>query len=56
MTAPPAPKKPVASAPPAPTQAAPAEKPKEPDTLEFTPKDGKLSYTREEGEPGFKPD
>ncbi len=49
-------KKPAASAPPAPAQPAPAEQPKEPDTLEFTPKDGKLTYTPKKEEPGYKPD
>lgn len=53
---PPAPKKPAASAPEAPAQAAADEKPKEPEALEFTPKDGKLSYTTKKEEPGFKPD
>ena len=56
MAAPPPPKKPAASTPPAPAQPAPAEQPKEPDALEFTPKDGKLGYTRKEDEPGHKPD
>ena len=55
--APAAPKKPAASPPPAPAQPAAAEQPKEPDALEFTPKDGKLSYTtRKKDEPGHKPD
>ena len=44
--APPPPKKPVASAPQAPAQAAPAEKPKESGALEFTPQDGKAGYTK----------
>jgi hypothetical protein len=52
--APPAAKKPVA--PQAPAQAAPAEQPKQPDALEFTPKDGKTGYTRKEDVPGYKPD
>jgi len=55
--APPAPpKKPPASA-PAPAKPAEAEKPKEPEALEFTPKDGKLSYTtiKKDGE-GYKGD
>lgn len=54
--APAAPKKPAVSAPQAPAQPAPAEPPKEPEALEFTPKDGKLSYTTKKQEPGFKPD
>jgi hypothetical protein len=60
--APAAPKKPAASTPSTPStphalaQPAPAEQPKEPDALEFTPKDGKLDYTRKEDEPGHKPD
>ncbi|HLY05380.1 MAG TPA: hypothetical protein VKR31_06505 [Rhizomicrobium sp.] len=49
-------KKPAASTPHAPAEPAPAEKPKEPDILEFIPKDGKLGYTRKEDEPGYKPD
>ena len=50
---PPAPaKKPAAPTPAAPAQAAPAEQPKEPDTLEFTPKDGKLEYSRKKDQPG----
>ncbi|HEY8067708.1 MAG TPA: hypothetical protein VIF38_02355 [Burkholderiales bacterium] len=53
--APPAPKKPAA-APQAPAQPAAAEPPKEPEALEFTPKDGKLSYTKKKDEPGYKPD
>jgi hypothetical protein len=57
--APPAPKKPAATTPPH-APAAPAaaadEKPKEPETLEFTPKDGKLTYTKKADEPGHKPD
>jgi hypothetical protein len=53
--APAAPKKPAASTPEAPAQPAPAEQPKEPDALEFTPKDGKIGYTRKEDEPGYKP-
>jgi hypothetical protein len=55
-----APKKP----PPAPAQApapapAPAEaeaKSKEPEALEFTPKDGKLTYEKKKDESGYKPD
>ena len=54
--APAAPKKPAVSAPHAPAQPAPAEQPKEPEALEFTPKDGKLSYTTKKEDPGFKPD
>lgn len=55
--APAAPKKPPASTPAqAPAPPAAAEKPKEPDVLEFTPKDGKLTYTKKEDEPGDKPD
>jgi hypothetical protein len=55
--APAAPKKPAASPPQAPAQPAAAEQPKEPDALEFTPKDGKLSYTtKKEDKSGFKPD
>ena len=53
--APPAPKKPAA-APQAPAQSAAAEPPKEPEALEFTPKDGKLSYTKKKDEPDYKPD
>jgi hypothetical protein len=60
LAAPPPPKKPAAGTPAgtphAPAQPAPAEQPKEPDVLEFTPKDGKLGYTRKEDEPGHKPD
>lgn len=56
LAAPPVAKKPAASTPPAPAQPAPAEQPKEPDALEFTPKDGKLGYTKKEDEPGYKPD
>ena len=57
LTAPPPAKKPTpAPTPPAPAQAAPAEQAKEPDALEFTPKDGKLGYTRKKDDPGFKPD
>ncbi len=56
LAAPPPPKKPAAGTPHAPAQPAPAEQPKEPDVLEFTPKDGKLGYTRKEDEPGHKPD
>jgi hypothetical protein len=54
LTAPPAPKKPPASTPHAPAQpaAAAAEQPKEPAALEFTPKDGKLSYTTKKNGPG----
>ena len=60
LTAPAPVKRPTAPTPPAPAQAAPAraapaEQPKEPDALEFTPKDGKLAYTRKEDGPGFKP-
>jgi len=56
LTAPPAPaKKPAASTPPAPAQPAPAEPPKEPEALEFTPKDGKLTYTKKKDGPGYKP-
>ena len=40
-TAPPPAKKPAASTAQAPAQPAAAEKPKQPDVLEFTPKDGK---------------
>ena len=55
--APAAPKKPVPSpTTQAPAQPAAAEPPKEPDTLEFTPKDGKLTYTTKKVEPGYKPD
>lgn len=55
--APPPPKKPAASAPAAPAQPAPAEPPKEePSALEFTPKDGKLTYEKKKDEPGYKPD
>jgi hypothetical protein len=54
--APSAPKKPPVSTPHAPAEPAPAEQPKEPEALEFTPKDGKLSYTRKEDKPGYKPD
>lgn len=54
--APPAPKKPADSTSHAPAQPAPEEKPKEPDVLEFTPKDGKLSYTSKKEGPGYKPD
>jgi hypothetical protein len=54
--APAAAKKPAASTPHAPAQPAPAEQPKEPDVLEFTPKDGKLVYTTKEDKPGYKPD
>jgi hypothetical protein len=43
--APPAPPKKPVAVPQAPAQAAPAEPPKESGALEFTPKDGKLSYT-----------
>ena len=46
--APPPPKKPAAGAPPATAEPAPAEAPKEPEALEFTPKDGKLTYTKKE--------
>jgi len=46
--APAAPKKPADSTPHAPAQPAPAEQPKEPAALEFTPKDGNLSYTKKE--------
>ncbi len=61
---PPAPKKPAAAphaapgAAPGAPQAAPAAKPEESSTLEFTPKDGKLEYTRKPGDKGsdFKPD
>jgi hypothetical protein len=58
MAAPPAPKKPAASPPQAPAEPAPApgEQPKQPDALEFTPKDGKLTYTKKKDEPGYKPD
>ena len=42
---PPAPPKKPAAAPAAPAKPAAAEAPPEPTTLEFTPKDGKLSYT-----------
>jgi hypothetical protein len=49
-------KKPTASTHHAPAQPAPAEKHKQPETPEFTPKDGKSSYTRKEDEPGYKPD
>jgi len=54
--APAAPKKPAASIPHVPVQPAPAEQPKEPEALEFTPKDGKLSYTTKKEDPGYKPD
>lgn len=43
--APPVAKKPAAPAAHAPAEPAPAEPPKEPEALEFTPKDGKLDYT-----------
>ena len=56
IAAPPAPKKPVGAPPQAPAQPAAAEQPKEPEALEFTPKDGKLSYTTKKNEPGYKPD
>ena len=45
ITAPAAPKKPVARPTQAPAQPPPAEQPKESGTLEFIPKDGKLGYT-----------
>ena len=56
LAAPPPAKKPAAPAPSAPAEAAPAEPPREPDALEFTPKDGKLEYSRKKDEPGSKPD
>lgn len=56
LTAPAPAKKPTASTPPAPAGPAPAEQPKAPDVLEFTPKDGKLGYTRKKVGPGYKPD
>jgi hypothetical protein len=43
---PPAPPKKPAAAPQAPAQPAAAEPAKAPDALEFTPKDGNLSYTK----------
>lgn len=45
-------KTPAARPAPAPAQPAPAEQPQGPDALEFTPKDGKLEYTRKKGGPG----
>ena len=54
--APAAPKKPAAGIPHVPVQPAPADQPKEPEALEFTPKDGKLSYTTKKEDPGYKPD
>ena len=46
--APPVAKKPAAPAAPASAEPAPAEPSKEPEALEFTPKDGKLAYTTKE--------
>jgi hypothetical protein len=54
--APAAPKKPGAVAPQAPAEPAVAAPPKEPEALEFTPKDGNLGYTRKKDEPGYQPD
>jgi hypothetical protein len=51
-SAPAAPKKPAASAPQAPAEPAPAEKPKEPEALEFTPSGGKPGDTKKEDKPG----
>jgi hypothetical protein len=46
--APPAPRKPAAATPSAPAQPDPTEQPKQPEALEFTPKDGKFGYTKKE--------
>jgi len=45
-------KKPAPGTAHAPPQAAPPEKPREPDALEFTPKDGSLEYTKKDDKPG----
>ncbi len=42
-------KRPTASPAQAPAQPAAAEQPKQPEALEFTPKDGKSGYTKKEG-------
>jgi hypothetical protein len=52
MANPPPPKKPAAA--PAAPAAPAAEAAKEPEALEFTPKDGNLSYTTKKKEEGYK--